>query len=349
MKMDKNTTNAFRESYLEAQKYKNEVRRLKWKKTTYLLFRFSIFIIVTAIATQYLTKSGDALSITNFLNENKTPFIILPIATVLIAGLIGVLSSKSAQKKQFNDEEYNSLRMRIYSLQKSIDSYREQQGILHNDVTNYFDEDGRNELFDTIYNRLKSEASGELLSEFEQRIKSNTTLNDVKEYFLAMQSRLYERTNSLNTISFINLFIGISIAALGISILLFFVFNTDYAKTDKTILLIEMLSKLGVSLGIELLSFFFLNLYRKNLQEIKYIQNELTNIEAKKISLTMAHDLPTDLRFKIIKSISMTERNFILEKGQTTTDLETLKYERIDIASLIKSSPDIIKALKETK
>ncbi|EFE07330.1 hypothetical protein [Citrobacter youngae] len=344
--MRKNPTNAFRESYLEAQKYKKEKNRKLGVKVFHALLKSFVFFAMVIYLTQSLVKIGTPIVLTEFLSENKTPFIILPIILVFFAGVIGVISSRKIKAIDYEPDSYSSLKIRISALQKAIDACREQQGRLHEDVTNYLDGDSRNELYETIYSSLKNEASGSLLCELEEKVKSNNTLIDVKDYFLDMQARLNQRASSLNTVSFINLFIGISIATIGISILLYFVFNTDYVNTDKTVLLIEMMSKLGVSFGIELLSFFFLNLYRKNLQEIKYIQNELTNIEAKKISLTMAHDLPTDLKFKIIKSISMTERNFILEKGQTTSDLETLKYEKMDIAALLKASPELIKALK---
>ena len=63
-----------------------------------------------------------------------------------------------------------------------------------------------------------------------------------------------------------------------------------------------------------------------NLAEIKYIQNEITSVEFKFLGLHMLKE-DKDISPEILNNLINTERNFIIEKGQTTIDIEKLKAE----------------------
>ena len=99
---------------------------------------------------------------------------------------------------------------------------------------------------------------------------------------------------------------------------------------------------ISLSLFIEIFSFFFLKLYKSGLTEIKYFQNELTNIEMKFVSLDTA--LCTgekDTITGVISEFSKTERNFILEKGQSTVELECSKANSQSVNSVLASFKNI--------
>jgi len=81
---------------------------------------------------------------------------------------------------------------------------------------------------------------------------------------------------------------------------------------------------------IEVFAYFFLRLYKANLSDIKFYQNELTTMESKAVALKSAlMEGKADALAGILKQLSTTERNFILKKGDTTVELER---ERIDAA-----------------
>lgn len=73
---------------------------------------------------------------------------------------------------------------------------------------------------------------------------------------------------------------------------------------------------------------FFLRLYKVGLDEIKYFENEMTNVEQRQVALSVAllQDDP-DLRAKILLDIAKTDRNNVLEKGQSTIELEKARIE----------------------
>src|SRR6185369_17897393 len=65
--------------------------------------------------------------------------------------------------------------------------------------------------------------------------------------------------------------------------------------------------------------YFFLHLYRTNLHDIKYFNNELTNLQLKKIAADLALGAPgraSQLLSAVCTEFSKTERNFVLRRGE---------------------------------
>jgi uncharacterized membrane protein len=60
---------------------------------------------------------------------------------------------------------------------------------------------------------------------------------------------------------------------------------------------------------IETFAYFFLKLYRQNLEEIKYYQNELTTVSVLEIAWKAASDTTSDARMAVIRQLSRTDRN----------------------------------------
>ncbi|QXE91274.1 hypothetical protein KP001_01655 [Geomonas subterranea] len=82
-------------------------------------------------------------------------------------------------------------------------------------------------------------------------------------------------------------------------------------------------SRISIIFIIELFAFFFMRIYKSSIDDIKYFQNEITNIDLKLIGIEMALKLGN--KESINKSIDTainTERNFKLAKGESTVELE---------------------------
>ncbi|MHA6196577.1 hypothetical protein ACX3YG_19645 [Pseudomonas wadenswilerensis] len=150
--------------------------------------------------------------------------------------------------------------------------------------------------------------------------------------------------------SIIYLASGVFLAILGILALAGFVFpnafgiysqffntapevgSSDYATA------IHYLPKFSFIISIEILAYFFLRLHKSNLVEAKYYQNELTNLEARYLSLVAAlHIERAETSHKVISSLVETERNHILEKGQTTIELKKIEMEKNQFVEITKS------------
>ncbi|KEY40323.1 hypothetical protein ABEG75_19405 [Pantoea agglomerans] len=347
--MNHKTANAFRESYLEAQAYKKELNRRKLIKLYSYIPRIVktilVFIFLLWSSTHFLNNNAVGLASVIFdllPTGDSSLFFILPVLLVVFAGLIGVLSNRDTSKT--SNSFIASARKRLSLLEEELASYKEHNDNLQGDLSKYLNKEHKKDLYDMIHESIKSNVVDDYIEDLTSRIKKNNSLARVEDYFVDIKDRLVQRSNSLNVTSRINLFIGISIATIGISILLYFVFNMSYLKQEGTLIFVELSSKACVSLAIELLSFFFLNLYKRNLQEIKYIQNEITNIEAKKVSLIMSAELPDKFKFKILDALSKTERNFILEKGQSTVDILQNKNDSTAVLNGMKIAFDYIKS-----
>ena len=71
-----------------------------------------------------------------------------------------------------------------------------------------------------------------------------------------------------------------------------------------------------------------MKLYNQTLSELRFIHNEITNIEMKSSGLQTAIASSDDKSISdAVKNAINTERNFILEKGKTTVDLERSRQE----------------------
>jgi len=81
-------------------------------------------------------------------------------------------------------------------------------------------------------------------------------------------------------------------------------------------------------------TFFFLRTYLRTLSDIRYIENEITNVEMKFIGLHFALSREyEDVEKDAMRSLLATERNHILEKGQTSLENQRDEIEASAIAA----------------
>jgi hypothetical protein len=147
----------------------------------------------------------------------------------------------------------------------------------------------------------------------------------------ASQRRLAEEVESLGRRANVNLTIGFAVSLVGMIALAVFIWSaTSELDGDVNIVqvVVRFLTKLSLVIFMQVFAYFFLRLYRYSLFEIKYFQNELTNIEQKYIALNVAMQSGNkDAVAKITAELSKAERNFILKKGETTVGLQREEIE----------------------
>ena len=137
-----------------------------------------------------------------------------------------------------------------------------------------------------------------------------------------------------------NLVIGIVGTIIAITILSFAILSDKSFATIQEFLM-HFLPRFTFVVFIQLFAFFFLRLYKNNLEDAKYFQNELSNLTAKATSIRLAIlTKNNDVLNDIIKTLSFTERNFKLTKDETLQTIETRKIET-------EIDKDMITKLKE--
>ncbi|ASL39461.1 hypothetical protein CBI36_02685 [Acetobacter oryzifermentans] len=159
-----------------------------------------------------------------------------------------------------------------------------------------------------------------------------------------MEKRLTEEIEAQGRKANTNLFMGVMTALISVGILgwLSFqatnnfdsIFNNNFKSDNldnKYIYIFYFgifLSKITLSITASIFSFFFLSNYRRNLGEIKFFQNELTNVQYRLVSIFMAKDLGLKIVLnELLLKNAEVERNFILKNGESTIELRSREID----------------------
>ena len=186
------------------------------------------------------------------------------------------------------------------------------------------------------------------ISELQRRkyAESNSSGNG----FESITRRLSTEISALSRRNATNLAFGITTATLGILFISTAIFDSRTPPASLEAFSLQFIPRLCLVILIELFAYFFLRLYRDGLAEIKYFQNELTNIESRRIALDAAEKCgDSKAREKVISIIAKTERNGILEKGQTTAAIQLAALEQKTSSGVLKALTDVLrtKPIKE--
>lgn len=178
------------------------------------------------------------------------------------------------------------------------------------------------------------------LYEAERRLAS------IQDNLEAVRFRIDGEIEALGRRGRVNLTIGGAFAVSGIVVLGILAMFTSVQNWDD--LLREFLPRLTFVVFVEILSYFFLNLYRQGMFEIKYFQNELTTFESHCLALEGAVVLGNAaLIGDVCKALSSTERNFILKKGETTVDMRLREIADKQISPTIGEVKKLIEVVSD--
>lgn len=183
---------------------------------------------------------------------------------------------------------------------------------------------------------LSAEAIERITVTIRGEIESNSpppehTMSTLHSAMISSQRRLMEEIYSLGRRANVNLTIGFAVSLIGMLALAFFIYTAN-GEMDRNLDLMQVavgfVVKLSLVIFMQIFAYFFLRLYRYSLFEIKYFQNELTNIEQKSLALHVALESKNADAIKAISSeLAKAERNFILKKGDTTVGLQREEIE----------------------
>jgi hypothetical protein len=143
------------------------------------------------------------------------------------------------------------------------------------------------------------------------------------------RARLLAEVDALTRRGNLNLVIGGFATLCAVGLLGYVALTANTVTGDVSSLLWHFLPRLSIALFMEVFAFFFLNLYRRALDDIKYYQNELTNMDAKLVAMELATSKggnDTTLG-KVVDEFLKTERNFKLGKDESTVELEKAKLD----------------------
>ncbi|MEJ5037689.1 hypothetical protein WH285_12205 [Acinetobacter johnsonii] len=282
-----------------------------------------------------------------FLDIFSSSVVQTIIAVILIAlvssRILTFLNNSSKKDKDsafpsFYVKELKDIVLKVEELERSIEE--DKLGKVD------FTIEDKNLILKNIEDKLNQESNEEYLERLELNIKKTV----FEEIFNGQIERSIERLREEKASSFrrgnFNLMIGVMISSVGGYIA--YTFIQKLPTADNTVQLFSYtLPRLSFFMLMILLAFFFLNLYRKSMEDIKYYQNEITNLEVKYLSLQMAKSMNNHkLISSILEQLVKTERNFVLEKDQSTIELEKERISSNNANNTLQAVKDIFQSKK---
>ncbi|EOB4586333.1 hypothetical protein ACIUOV_003745 [Escherichia coli] len=308
-----------------------------------IFITFMITLVMISVLISSLSHiQQESLLLIKLINEKKD-FILLAITIlVFLASFVAIMTSYLNKGIGGKDIEKTShiLYKEIIKLNKRLSEIENKTS---SGVSVEITESERNKLISDAKKRI----IGNTLLLADNSLKSD--ISDFKKSYSLhklhtdMILRLESEIDRLNRRGGLNLAIGTIIALTGILSLAYFLYSAPDI-VDGVDFFIHHLPKLSFVIVVELFAYFFLRLYKNGFDEIKYFQNEITNIEMKAMSLKYAQEFKNE---DMIKELAMhlmkTERNFILEKGQTTVSIEKDRLQNLTDSKITTMISEIIK------
>lgn len=189
-----------------------------------------------------------------------------------------------------------------------------------------FSSEEKNEILSRIQAKLESQELVEYKNHIVGLIEQDLSSKSHDTLFEQTSSRIESEIQNQAKRGNVNLLLGITTTLTGVGILGYSVFNAPQANTAID-LVSHFVPRISLVLLIEVFAYFFLRLYKQSLIEIKYFQNELTNVESKYLGVKLSSGDESVLLAEAVKNLLSTERNFVLGKGQSTVEIEKGKVD----------------------
>ncbi|SCZ74177.1 MULTISPECIES: hypothetical protein [unclassified Pseudomonas] len=194
---------------------------------------------------------------------------------------------------------------------------------------------------------LKASAGKELLEELSKaaskKADQERKLQVIEREFAQSRIRLMDEVSALGLRGNVNLTLGFLTTVTGLGVLSYFVWQTAGMQQDMISFAISFIPRLSLVVFIQMFAFFFLRLYKAGLLEVKYFQNEITNLELKYFGISTALLAESaDSLTEVARNLVESERNKVLQPGQTTFELERSKLEQNTASEVLKVLPRIL-------
>ncbi|SHG16244.1 hypothetical protein SAMN05443549_102266 [Flavobacterium fluvii] len=318
----------------------SKLLKSKTGRISALLFIISYFFIILASTGVFDHFSIEKVDPKMIIQVVSGVFLIISLALMMFSYLEGRYENP---KEELNPSEVNEEK-NLEGIRKVIDEFnyilkrQEYENKENFDALSKKLQETSNMNFHIDDEKIKKLFIDNINSDFFKELNINLTkeissekrsqINQLISFNGRLKERILEEISKLDRKSNINLIIGSFMTMIALFGLGYIVFTDSEIKPGIESILLHYLPRISFIVFIEIFAFFFLKLYKLNINDVKYYQNELTNIELKFTSLYTAINFgkDRDLTFTNQK-FADTERNFIIQKGQTTVELEKLKNE----------------------
>jgi hypothetical protein len=279
-----------------------------WK----LLF-FLVGLFVSTLTIYGLWISLDAAVLLR-LAQSFTDFI-----PAIVAGLAALFGLSAAFTSFIKSDTVTSSSIKPSSIERRLRDL--ESAVRSTSDPALLSPEKHNELFAAIMKRVEGDLTTDVIKAEIAKIQEAQKEAAKRDQFLVWSEqatqRITQQIEALGGRANLNLFIGLILALSGIGFLIYYVQTTlANEKEEFAGFAIHFLPRLSLVTIIELFSYFFLHLYKQAIDEIKYFQNEITNIDMKMIAASITQQLSPTNPTAVIAALSGTERNFLIPKDQ---------------------------------
>lgn len=251
-----------------------------------------------------------------------------------IKNLLDARSASLEENIQKLSNDVSKLRKEIKNSEeiKNIDNKLEK---ITKEYKDFFNNNRKGIIKGQIESEIKMEikrgAYNLIEEKFKSQIERKTKLNIIKENKNRILNRIHKSIDFIERSSRKHMALGLYFSFSGLIFTIISVLKINgnsILDTHENIYFMEYLQKSSIVLCSELIGFFFFRTYRSSINEIKYFNNEMTNIEVIFSALETAVFSGNQKLIDIMcEKLIITERNFILKKGEATLSLMSQENE----------------------
>lgn len=284
---------------------------LKKNKTIILIL---ILSLICLMLFAFFKFTSNTLEFFDFaITEFSSTFGFLITLFVIAVSSITYLETNQNDSKS----SYSRQSRQIIKLKQEIDLLKDKIS----GISNISREDLSNEIME----RLKDESINIYLESVKGKLIENEYKYSIHRFTNKTLLRIENQIRESNKRGNWNLTIGILFAVTGGFVLYTFISNDSFLTYDiKNIetFLISFLPRISIIILIEVFSYFFLRLYKLSIDDVKYFQNEMTNLETKFLALEVAiHSNDKDRIDLCITDLLSVERNPIFDNNKITKEV----------------------------
>ncbi|HEY5884988.1 MAG TPA: hypothetical protein VIT88_09900 [Pyrinomonadaceae bacterium] len=264
----------------------------------------------------------------------------------LLAYLRGDFAVRRTGEEEYSWPErtsgYTSPSYEIEEIQSTIKDLKQEIGIVKKNLPNLkeLSSGDRESLLTTLKMQLEGVLASDVVRQIENKyaaqILNDAQVAQIRKGILDTSLRLRTEIGALSRRGNLNLVIGTLTTVAAVGLLAYLVLGAAINYNNIPDLLSHFIPRVSIAVFIEVFSFFFLKLYKSSLQEIKYFQNELTNVEMRGIALeTALLGTSNATTGQIVEQLIRTDRNPTSGTFKGSDEKDGAYVEPKDIANLL--------------
>lgn len=309
-------------------------------------FRLRVVMILLPVATGVIGWSNSGLISDFFYINEKFVFLVSAYLVAVGAGtllmlylrggvnipVVGKLASSLRPSSDVRIDQSVRLERSVKELQEKVSRLAESQVSLK--------EGQIDEVVESLKDTIGENLSSSLEERFGDKAIGMREVERASDTYGTAAARLDQEIATLSRRANLNLVIGVLTTAAAVGLLIYMVLGNEQFPSDLSGLLSYYIPRVTIVVFVEIFSYFFLRLYKSNLEEIKYYQSQITDIYRHQVAHSVAVLSEQESLKREFLSGSFNGKNV-----DSSSSRESSETEIRQLASMIEGISKTIKAV----